>query len=282
MEPIVYRGMTRAELDSAYDNQRHVPEVAEWIAEYGRRSAAARARLKTVGPLAYGPGARQAVDLYLPARLPAPVHVFLHGGAWRALSREEAAWHAEGVVAQGSVFAAVGFDLATEVRLSEMVRQARQAVAWLYRNVAAHGGDPERITIGGHSSGAHMAAMVARDDWQEAAGLPRNLLKGAYLLSGLYDLEPVRLSYRNALLRLTEAEAAALSPILGRPSCPVVVGVAERETPEFRRQCFALAAEWGARFVFDAAGRHHYDVALDMGDPATVAGAALARVLAAA
>ncbi|MCX7683691.1 MAG: alpha/beta hydrolase [Acetobacteraceae bacterium] len=282
MEPIVYRGMTRAELDSAYDNQRHVPEVAEWIAEYGRRSRAARARLEPLGPFAYGPGARQAVDLYLPARLPAPVHVFLHGGAWRALSREEAAWHAEGVVAQGAVFAAVGFDLATEVRLSEMVHEARQAVAWLYRNVAAHGGDPERITIGGHSSGAHMAAMVARDDWQEAAGLPRNLLKGAYLLSGLYDLEPVRLSYRNALLRLTEAEAAALSPILGRPSCPVVVGVAERETPEFRRQCFALAAEWGARFVFDAAGRHHYDVALDMGDPATVAGAALARVLAAA
>jgi arylformamidase len=280
MEPIVYRGMTQAELDSAYDNQRHVPDAAEWIAEYGRRSRAARARLAPVGPLAYGPGARQAVDLYLPARLPAPVHVFLHGGAWRALSREEAAWHAEGVVSQGVVFAAIGFDLSTEVRLAEMVRQARAAVAWLFRHVAAYGGDPARMTIGGHSSGAHMAAMVVRDDWQGAAGLPRDVLKGAYLLSGLYELEPVRLCYRNALLGLDAAEAAALSPILGRPACPVAVGVAERETPEFRRQCFALAADWGARLVFDAPGRQHYDVACDMGDPATVAGAALARVLA--
>jgi arylformamidase len=280
MDPIVYRGMTQAELDSVLDNQRHVPDVAGWIAEYGRRSAAARMRLRPVGPLAYGPGARHAVDLYLPARLPAPVHVFLHGGAWRALSRDEAAWHAEGVVSQGAIFAAVGFDLSTEVRLGEMVRQARQAVAWLFGNVAAHGGDPARITIGGHSSGAHMAAMVARDDWQDAAGLPRDVVKGAYLLSGLYDLEPVRLCYRNALLGLDEAEAASLSPILGRPSCPVVVGVAEHETPEFRRHCFALAAEWGARFVFDAPGRQHYDVALDAGDPATVAGAALSRVLA--
>jgi arylformamidase len=280
MDPIVYRGMSQAELDSAYDNQRHVPDVAEWVTQYGRRSASARAKLSPVGPLAYGPGARHAVDLYLPARLPAPVHVFLHGGAWRSLSREEAAWHAEGVVAQGAVFAAVGFDLSTEVRLGEMVRQAREAVAWLWRNVAAQGGDPARLTIGGHSSGAHMAAMVARDDWQAGLGLPRDVLKGAYLLSGLYDLEPVRLCYRNALLGLDAAEAAALSPVLGRPSCPVVVGIAERETPEFRRQAFTLAAEWGAGFVFDAPGRHHYDVAMDMGDPATAAGAALARVLA--
>lgn len=280
MEPLVYRGMTQAELDSAYDNQRHVPDAAAWIAEYGRRSAAARARLKPVEALAYGPGPRHRIDVYRPAERRAPVHVFLHGGAWRALSREEAAWHAEGVVSQGAVFAAVGFDLSTEVRLGEMVRQAREAVAWLYRHVAAHGGDPERMTIGGHSSGAHMAAMVACDDWQEEAGLPGDVLKGAYLLSGLYDLEPVRLCYRNALLGLDEAEANALSPFLGHPSCPVVVGVAERETPEFRRQCFTLAAEWGARHVFDAPGRQHYDVALDMGDPATVAGGALARMLA--
>jgi arylformamidase len=282
MDLVVYRGMTQAELDSAYDNQRHVPEAASLIAEYGRRSAAARQRLPLRSGLAYGPGEKQRLDLFLPARLPAPVHVFLHGGAWRALSREEAAWHAEGVTAQGAILAAVGFDLATEVPLAGMVREARAAIGWLWRNAAAHGGDPRRMTVGGHSSGAHMAAMCAAAGWQEAAGLPADVLKGAYLLSGLYDLEPVRLSYRNALLGLDEAEAAALSPILGRPSCPVVVGVAERETPEFRRQCFALAAEWGARFVFDAPGRNHYDVALDMGDPATVAGAALARLLASA
>lgn len=282
MDAPVYRGLTQAELDSNYDNQRHVPEAASLIAEYGARSAAARARLPLRRGLAYGPGEKHRLDLFLPARLPAPVHVFFHGGAWRALSREEAAWHAEGVVAQGAVFAATGFDLATEATLADMVGQARAAIVWLWRNVAAHGGDPGRMTVGGHSSGAHMAAMCAAAGWQAGAGLPADVLKGAYLLSGLYDLEPVRLSYRNALLRLDEAGARALSPVLHPPSCPAVVGVAERETPEFRRQAEALAAAWGLPPPFVAAGRNHYDVALDMGDAATTAGAALARVLAGA
>jgi arylformamidase len=280
-----YRGYDRAGLDAQYDNQRHFPGHPAVIARYAEASAEARGRFRTVADVPYGPGPRHRIDLALPeAPAGAPVHVFLHGGAWRALSRGESLFPALALVPAGAAVAAPGFDLATAVPLAEMVAQCRQAVAAVARGVAERGGDPRRIQLCGHSSGAHLAGMVAATDWS-AFGLPGDTVRSVLLVSGLYDLEPVRLSYRNEMLGLDDAAARALSPLhrRPRPGLPVVVAWAEGDTDEFRRQGADLAATW-ARWGADVealpiAGRNHYDVVLDLADPGTaLCRAALARL----
>ena len=184
------------------------------------------------------------------------------------------------MVGAGVTYIAAGFDLATEASLDAMVLQARNAVAWLASHAAEFGGDPARITVSGHSSGAHMAAMVAVTDWPAQFGLARDLVKGAFLLSGLYDLEPVRLSYRNTLLQLDAAAAERMSPIRHQPpsDARIMLGAAEGETGEFHRQARALQHAWSTPPVIVASGRNHYDVALDLADPASEVGAACRAV----
>ena len=270
----VYRGLTQDQLDSEYDNQRHVPGFRALVAEYAARSAAARATLSCRLGVPYGEGERQRLDVF-PAGAGAPVHVFFHGGAWRSLTRGDAAAAAPAMVAAGVCYVAAGFDLATDVPLDTMVHQARSAVAWLASHVAEFGGDPARITLSGHSSGAHLAAMVAATDWPGQFGLAADVVKGALLVSGLYDLEPVRLSYRNTMLRLDAAGATRLSPVCRRaPGARVVLATAEHETGEFHRQSRMLHEAWATAPVIVAAGRNHYDVALDLADPAKAVGAA--------
>ena len=271
----VYAGLDQAALDAEYDNQRHVPGFRTILSDYAERSAAARATLECRPGVPYGPAERQRLDLF-PAMPGAPVHVFFHGGAWRALDRSDAAAQAPAMVNAGIAYVAAGFELATSVPLATMVAQARQAVGWVAANAASFGADVARITVSGHSSGAYLAAMVALTDWS-GFGLAPDLVKGVALVSGLYDLEPVRLSYRNAMLQLDAAEALQLSPLhqRPRPAMRMLLGVAEHETAEFHRQTRALQRAWFTPAIIVAAGRNHYDVALDLADPGTAIGAAV-------
>ena len=278
-EGMVFRDLDRAALDAAYDNQRHVPDFRESLSQYTALSAAARTELECRRGVPYGAGPRQQLDIF-PARGAgvglAPVHVFFHGGAWRNLHRDDAAAQAPAMVAAGVAFVAAGFDLATEVSLDAMVFQARMAVAWVAVHAREFGADPARLTVSGHSSGAHMAAMVAVTDWPGLFDLPADLVRGAMLVSGLFELEPVRLSYRNALLKLDEGAVARLSPIRHRPRAGtyVVLAMAEHETGEFHRQSRELASAWTTPPVIVGAGRHHYDVAFDLADAGRAIGAA--------
>ena len=278
--PDIYHGLDQAALDAQYDNQRHVPDFRDALAEYTRRSAEARATLRCLLGVPYGAGERQKLDVFPAAASAAPVHVFFHGGAWRALHRDDAALQAPTYVAAGVTYVAAGFDLATEVPLEAMVDQARAAVAWVATHAHEFGADPARLTVSGHSSGAYLAACVATTDWGALFDLPADTVKGAALVSGLYDLEPVRLSARNALLKLTPERAVALSPIRTRPPAGLrlVLGMAEHETGEFHRQTRALQAAWVGPEVIVAAGRNHYDVALNLADAKSAIGSACLRL----
>ncbi len=233
----------------------------------------------------YGPGAAERLDIFPAPGGRAPVQVFLHGGAWRRLSKAAAAYPARVLVPAGVCFVAAGFNLATEAPLDEVVRQVRAAFAWVHGNIAAYGGDPGRIFACGHSSGAHLAAMVLAGDWRAAAGLPEPLLKGAVLASGAYDLEPVRLSARNDYLRLDPAGARRNSPALHLPrrGPPVVVAWGAGELDEFRRQGRDFAAACRRRGLavtaLEVAGANHFDMAGALADPhGPVLPAALAQM----
>lgn len=229
--------------------------------------ATAALKLRTAADVKYGPGALDKLDVYAATRAGAPLLIFCHGGGWQARTKEDAALWAPALMAAGVTLVTIDFDPVSTHGLAQMVAQVRRAIAFIHAQAAAWGADPAKIHIAGHSSGAHLAAMQLVDGWQAPLGLPTDAIKSATLLSGLYDLEPVRLSFRNQALKLDRETANALSPIhrLGHPR-PVTVAWGELETQEFKRQSQVMAAAAaGAGFeleTFALPGCHHFNIAM--------------------
>lgn len=245
---MLYRNFSTQEaIDQQYDPMRTADGTAV-IQAYRNDSDAARASLDVVQDLAYGPTIAETLDLF-PAETPdAPLHVFFHGGYWRALSSKEFAFVARQLVPEGVSVAVVNYALCPQVTIGEIVRQCRAAIAWLYRHGGHYGYDPERITISGHSAGGHIVGMMLATDWPGQYGLPRTLIKGASAISGLFDLAPFPYSWLQPKLQLSWAEVALYSPVRHSPEveCPVVLAVGELETPEFHRQ-LADYSDWLSR-----------------------------------
>ena len=273
MKRAVYRDYDQAELDRQYDQRAWAPNAIELINRYAADSSAVRKRLGEPDTYDYGEGRAESLDLFRTHRTPAPVHVFIHGGAWRLLSARDSAFPAETFVRAGAHYVALDFALLPFVSLELMVQQVRSAIAWLYRYADQFGGDPQRIYVSGHSSGAHLAAAVITTDWQARFGLPPDVVKGALCCSGIYDLEPVRRSARNDYVQLDEAQVAALSPMLHliHLACPVVVGFGEHESDEFKRQAREFAAAIERRGVavelIEGAGLNHFEIATTLASP---------------
>ncbi len=277
----LYGIYSRDDLDREYSPSSMIPDVETYIRLYEAKSAVARARLTSHLDRRYGKAREQVLDIFPAARDGAPVQVFIHGGYWQELSKNESAASAPDFVAAGATFVALNYGLAPKYSLDRIVAQTREAVAWLYRNIAKYGGDPERIYVSGHSAGAQLALMLLATDWQATFEIPDEVIKGVCAVSGVYDLEPLRLTYVNDALGLDEEAAARNSPIRHIPerACPLVLAVGERETREFRRQTFEFAKAWekaGHRCrLLDVPGVNHFDIILDLGDRSTALGRAV-------
>jgi arylformamidase len=211
--------------------------MAQLEANDGIASAAVR---KTTPPVTqqYGPTNAELIDVFAPAGgRESPILVFLHGGAWTRNTRDDASYPAPTFMGRGAAYLAPDFGSLKTVRLPQMVESCRAAVAWTVRNAKSFGGDPNRVFLAGHSSGAHLAACVLITDWT-ARGLPRDAIKGGFLMSGMYDLYPVLLSSRSSYLHITSEEVAEFSAIrhLDRITCPIAVVSADEVSPEFKRQ----------------------------------------------
>ena len=214
-----------------------------------------------------------STDVYTAAQPHAPIHVFIHGGAWRMLSKRESAFPAENFVAAGAHFVALGFALLPNVSLAEMVAQVRRAVAWTYTNAERFGGDRSRLYLSGHSSGAHLAANVLVTDWGREFELLEAPVKGALCISGIYELQPVRLSARNQYVKLDEHSEHELSAqrSLQRLDCPVVFGYGELESDEFKRQARefadAVARTNNAVQLIEGKGQNHFEIIETLAEP---------------
>ncbi len=231
MSEIVWRGMTRAELDKAYDNTNAVADSGVrrdgWIA----RSERFRARHAEGLDLAYGPRPRNTLDLFRCGVAKAPLFAFIHGGYWQRNAKETFACMAAGPLANGMDVAFLGYTLAPEATLPAIVDEITEAVRWLRREGPHHGVAQDRLVVSGWSAGGHLTATTLAMD-EVDAGLA---------ISGIYDVEPCRLNYLNDNLRLTAAQAAETGPILHLPkkSAPVVLAYGTGELPELQRQSVA-------------------------------------------
>lgn len=260
----VFLDYSQAELDQAYDQLHWAPHRDAIQAEIRKDCEAVR---RSMPPRTerYGKSGVQLLDIFAPndaSRV--PVVVFLHGGAWLRGSRPDCAYPAPAVIGRGAALVVPEFDNVSVVPLPTMVEQCREAVDWTVRNAESFGGDPDRVYLVGHSSGAHLASCVLLGD---------TTIRGALLISGMYDLHAPLLSARSAYVKITPEELAAASAMrhLGRIGCPVAVAWSVGDSPEFRRQGQVLAAALqgmgrlaGGGEIFSA---NHFEEPRQLADP---------------
>jgi arylformamidase len=283
--PRVWLDFDQQELDDAYDQSKYAPNRDQLNRRRASLSAEVRARLGAPRRIAYGPGPVEGVDIYVAAksdaqksdaqRPAAPIAIFVHGGAWRNGSAANSAYGAEPFVRAGAHFAVLDFVNVIESGgdLMAMIDGVRRGIAAVARNAASFGGDPDRIYLTGHSSGAHLGGCALITDWEKDHGLPKDVIKGATLCSGMYDLEPARLSARSNYVKFTDAMEDALSTQrhLDRIVCPVTVLHGTLETPEFQRQARDFAAALKAagkpvKFIV-ADGYNHFEIGETLNNP---------------
>jgi acetyl esterase/lipase len=226
MEEIIWRGMTRAQLDAAYNNTAAVRNSADKLADWTERSKRVRAERSELLDLEYGRRPRNRIDIFRCGKAHAPLLVYIHGGYWQRNAKEFFACLAEGPIARGFDAAFVGYTLAPEATLTEIVGEVRMAIHWLRVNGPRYDIASAKLIVSGWSAGGHLTAMALAD---ADAGLA---------ISGIFDIEPCRLNYLNDALRLTMEEQVLLSPIrqLPRSSPPLVIAYGTAELPELQRQ----------------------------------------------
>src|SRR3954452_3606965 len=280
--PLVFLDMDQQALDDAYDQLVYAPNRDQVHKRNQFNSERVRARLGQPKRLAYESKPVEQLDLFATGKPNAPINVFIHGGAWRARPVKDYAYQAEMMVRAGAHWIGLDFDgvEGTNGDLLPMADQVRRAVAWIYNNAKSFGGDPNRIYVSGQSSGAHLGGNVVTTDWK-AYGVPNDVVKGALLCSGMYELKPVRLSKRSDYVAFTDESEEKLSSQrrLDRLNCPVIVSYGTFETPEFQRQNreFAAAVKAAGKPVtlLVGEGYNHFEMAEMIGTPLSLLGAAV-------
>jgi arylformamidase len=282
---LVFGEYDQAGLDAAYDQAVYAPNIAQVLARYTANSARTRVRLGDPRIAAYGPSAIERLEIF-PTKAPhAPILVFLHGGAWRNGRASDYSFPAETFVGAGAHFISVDFIAVTEAEgsLLPLATQIRRAIAWVHANAASFGGDAGRIYLAGHSSGAHLAGVALITDWAGELGLPADVIKGGFCISGMYDLAPVRLSKRSSYVKFDDAMVAALSAIrhIDKLRAPLVVAYGSNETPEFQRQPrdFAAAVTAAGKPIELIVADHynHFEILETLASPYGLLGAAALR-----
>lgn len=285
--PLVWLDMDQKALDDAYDQSVYAPNQ-QLVAR--RRALASEATLRRLGQperIAYGTTEIEKLDIYKTKRSNAPVNVYVHGGAWRNGQAKDFAFPAEVFLNAGAHFVVVDFVQITETggNLMPMIRQVRSAVAWVYKNAASFGGDSDRLYITGHSSGAHLAGCTLVTDWEKDFGLPADIIKGGLLVSGMYDLKPVRLSKRSEYVKFTDEIEQALSSQrhIDKLNAPIIVAYGTQETPEFQRQSreFAAAVKAAGKPVelIVGEGFNHFEMQETLGNPYGIGGRAALKLM---
>ena len=238
--PLVWLDLDQTELDAAYDQSKYAPNTAQVIQRYASNSELTRSRIGQPQIFQYGPTPYETLDLYPCKRENAPIHIFIHGGAWRGGKAKDYGFISENMVNAGAHCIIPDFINVIESNgdLMPMAQQVQQAVVWVYKNAARLGGDQRKIYISGHSSGAHLAGVALTSNWMKDFNVPMNIFKGGVLCSGMYDLKPVRLSARSSYVKFTDATEDALSSQrhLEFLNTPLIVFHGSLETPEFQRQ----------------------------------------------
>jgi arylformamidase len=258
----VFLGYDQKALDDQYEQRVWAPNADQVIRGYGEKSDLVRKQIGEPRVERYGPSAPETLDIYGRGR---KAFVFVHGGAWKRQSSREQAFAAEPIIAAGAAYVALNFANLPAVTLPAMASQVCRGIQWVHDNLS------KELVLFGHSSGGHLAACAL-------TRLP--FVKKAMVVSGIYDLLPVRLSARNEYVRIDERLEHEYSPIRHSEKirCPVTVGWAEKESAEFYRQSEAFANKLGAPSIIGE-GLNHFEIVETLADPRSPLGRAALNML---
>ena len=272
MSADVYKGLRKEEMEFHFNPQVAVPDHPRWAEERRKASLRVRGALRSWLNVPYGNSPRQVMDIFPAVQPGAPVLVYIHGGYWRGGSKDDNCHFVEAFVKAGATVALLEHDLCPSVTVTEIVRQVRSAIAWVYRNISGYGGDPSRLYVSGSSAGGHLVAMLLAHDW-EKEGFPRHLIKGAVAISGVYDLDAVLHVSVNQEIRLNPESARENSPFHHPPlpHTPLIVAVGGGEprgwkqmSEDFFRFCKECGLECEYLEIPDA---HHFSLSSFLADP---------------
>ena len=278
----------RETIDRDYSARASVtPEVFEQAMRDYRGRSEAMAAYCTHRDVVYDAESGATLDVYGTGSGSGlrPVFVFIHGGYWRMLAKEDSAFMAGMLAAEGIATIAIDYRLAPAVTLAEIVREVRAAIAFLWKEGRAYGIDPARIHVGGSSAGGHLTGTVLAGGWHGDFGVPEDVVKGAMPISGLFHLAPISRSFVSDWVKLSDAEVLALSPAETIPvkGCPIIVAYADGEPDGFRRQSTEYDRLWRqagleSRLI-EVPGRNHFDVILDLEMPDSLLSRALVGMI---
>lgn len=279
-----YLHYNREQLDLQYNTRAGVPRFQDFFDRWRRLAEQFRHQHAARSNLHYGAHHLQTLDYFPTAGRDAPLLVFIHGGYWRSLDKDDFSHVAQAFCAGGINVALLNYRLAPHFDMQDIVSDARAGFAWLYRQAAAFGFNTERIAVAGHSAGGHLAAMLAGTDWH-AFHLPSDAVKLMCSISGIYDLEPIRLCFLNEALQLAPKQVLQFSPLHNIPLLPVpsLLAVGGKESREFLRQLAVyaqrLTATGSAVRMIEMPGCNHFDVVDQFSDKdSELAGALMAML----
>jgi len=263
-------------LNAQYDLRPLWPDVPEVIKFRETESARVRQELSGCLDLSYDQGEGNKLDVFSTSdvREPGPALIYIHGGYWQLSDKNDTTYIAPAFLSSGISFISINYTLAPKATMDQIVTECRNAVRWIYRNSLEFGVDNKKLFLAGHSAGGHLTAMMLATDWNKYdPEMPRVPINGACALSGVYNLEPVRLSFLNKVLGLKVDDALRNSPIYLEPvsDVPLILSVGGRETDEFKRQQNEFLATWSAKGLgvteISAPNCHHYTIVEHFGDP---------------
>jgi arylformamidase len=270
-------------LESEYLPSSCIDDIGVYIQQYITQSqqalVTAKQENKVLENIEYGNSHDEVLDLFFPfetIKAKQKLHVYIHGGYWQELSKNESSFAATNFQQQGFHFAVINYSLAPNATLTEIVEQNRRSLVWLYQHAQEYGYDKNEIYLSGSSAGAHLAMMMAITDWSQYLDVEHNIVQGICAVSGIYDLTPIAQTTINDPLQLTELEITQNSPLLTDSNkdklseCQVILAVGNIETNEFKRQTLSMKSELEEKVKTlnfkEVNERNHFDVILDLAD----------------
>jgi arylformamidase len=244
---LIYKQYDQAALDRQYNNRLQVPEWSTHLQRWADTSREAEKKYSPVKNIAYGEGSLETLDIFPSSQPDSKVLVFIHGGYWHKLDKSDFQFVGEGFHSYNITIVNINYPLAPSASMDQIVNSCRMALQWVVKNIRDHNGDPTQLYLCGYSAGGHLVTMMMTNDFTFADWVPLTQnVRAVCSLSGLFNLEPIRLSEINEVLHLDGEIVLFNSPIYLKPvlNCPLLLVFGGNESDEFKTQSSDLFEKW--------------------------------------
>ena len=234
-----YNILSTEELEKNFNPRESVEDFNYYLEDSLSKSKNVKKQTHIYENIAYGKGPLQKLDIFGKSDKDKlkPLHIFIHGGYWRALDKDYHAHMSVPFNKNNILFFNINYDLCPKVTLSDICKQTIEAIIWIFNNSKNYGGNNKKISISGHSAGAHLVSYLLSIDWS-LYDLPKNIFQGAALISGIYNLKIVQKISVNKDINLSNKEVQEMSTLNKLPTfkIPLFISYGENEPEGWKHQ----------------------------------------------